>query len=512
MDQENNKGRKKHSFVFFLNIGLTFTLIGIILSFFIFAYEKNDKGNGSFAFAQDRDSKVDKEQSLKAAVEVQNSIRAIVDDNMPGVVNISTEIEQAPRRGTQQDQYYEEFFRHFFGEQAPQQGRSQKSLGSGFIVDEDGYVLSNYHVVKGATKITIILFGDDTEYPAELVGYDEGYDLALLKIQASKKLPYVTIGDSDLVEPGEFAVAIGNPYGLNNTVTFGIVSAKGRSDVGASIYQRYIQTDVAINPGNSGGPLFNIYGEVIGINTLIYSTSGGNIGIGFATPINIAKSVITQLRETGRVTRGYLGLYPQDIDENLARGFNLKNNAGVFISEVIPDSPASRAGLKDGDVIIEIDGQKTDNSSDLYNIVSQVPVGKSIAVKYIRNGREKSTKVTIEARPDNEDESIMADNKQTKNKTSEERWLDITVSGITPDIASRLQIRKNETGVVVINMSQYSKAYQAGLRPGDVIKAINGVGITSVEDYTKFVKANNSKSDFTITIKRARMTYVLIIE
>ena len=231
----------------------------------------------------------------------------------------------------------------------PRQRRNQRSLGSGFIVNEDGYVLSNYHVVKGATKIMVLLYGETEELPAKLIGYDEAYDLALLQIESSRTFPYVALGDSDAIEPGEFAIAIGNPYGLNNTVTFGIVSAKGRSDIGANRYQRYIQTDVAINPGNSGGPLFNIHGQVIGINTLIYSTSGGSIGIGFATPINIATSVMKELRETGKVTRGYLGIYLQDIDENLARGLNIRQGSGVYVSEVVPNSPASKGGLQDGD-------------------------------------------------------------------------------------------------------------------------------------------------------------------
>ena len=291
--------QKKRSFMFFLNLGLTFTLVGIIISFFIFSYEKNYKKDEFLVHAQAAPEKTAFSGSLDGALEVESAIRDVVDRNMPAVVNISTEIEAGQ---TEQDRYADDFFRFFFGDQVPRQRRSQKSLGSGFIINEDGYVLSNYHVVKGATKIMITLYGEDGELPAQLIGYDEAYDLALLKIEADNRtFPYVALGDSDAIEPGEFAIAIGNPYGLNNTVTFGIVSAKGRSDVGANKYQRYIQTDVAINPGNSGGPLFNIHGQVIGINTLIYSTSGGSIGIGFATPINLATSVMTDLKENGKV-------------------------------------------------------------------------------------------------------------------------------------------------------------------------------------------------------------------
>ena len=501
--------QNKRSFMFFLNLGLTFTLVGIIISFFIFSYEKNYKKDEFLVHAQAAPEKTAFSGSLDGALEVESAIRDVVDRNMPAVVNISTEIEAGQ---TEQDRYADDFFRFFFGDQVPRQRRSQKSLGSGFIINEDGYVLSNYHVVKGATKIMITLYGEDGELPAQLIGYDEAYDLALLKIEADNRtFPYVALGDSDAIEPGEFAIAIGNPYGLNNTVTFGIVSAKGRSDVGANKYQRYIQTDVAINPGNSGGPLFNIHGQVIGINTLIYSTSGGSIGIGFATPINLATSVMTDLKENGKVTRGYLGIYLQDIDENLSRGLNVKQNSGVYVSEVIPDSPASKGGLEDGDIIIEFDGEKMTRSGDLFNKVATTKVGKEVTVKYLRNGRERSTKVTIEARVD--DEAVVPNRTLQNNGQGNARsWMGLDVSDITPEISQRLQIRSNERGVVVLNMTQNSKAYQSGLRPGDVIKAINGITISNTNDYNEFVKSYGNDKSFTITIKRARMTYVIIIE
>lgn len=501
---------KKRSFMFFLNLGLMFTLVGIIISFFIFSYERNGKNENFIAYAQSHTQKPITDEDVQGALSVQNAIKSVVDKNMPAVVNISTEIDVAASQSPQ-DRSADDFFRFFFGEQMPQQRRSQKSLGSGFIVNEDGYVLSNYHVVKGATKIMVVLYGDDEEYPAELVGYDEGYDLALLKIKAKRKFPYVELGNSDAIEPGEFAIAIGNPYGLNNTVTFGIVSAKGRSDVGANRYQRYIQTDVAINPGNSGGPLFNIHGEVIGINTLIYSTSGGSIGIGFATPINIATSVINELKENGKVTRGYLGIYPQDIDENLARGLNVKQGSGVYVSEVVPDSPASKAGIQDGDIIIELDGEKMTKAGDLFNKVATTSVGKQMNVKYLRDGRERTTKVTITARPD-EETVVPGGTKPSQDSTQARSWMGLEVSNITPELAQRLQIRDNEKGVVVVNMTQSSKAYQAGLRPGDVLKAINGRTISNVNEYNNFVKSYGNDKSFTMTIKRSRMTYIIVVE
>lgn len=501
--------QKKSSFMFFLNIGLTFTLMGIIISFFIFSHERNYKRGDFIVNAQAAPQKVTFSGSIEGALEVESAIREVVNKNMDAVVNISTEIES---RQTEQDRYADEFFRFFFGDQVPRQRRNQRSLGSGFIVNEDGYVLSNYHVVKGATKIMVLLYGESEELPAKLIGYDEAYDLALLQIEADRTFPYVALGDSDAIEPGEFAIAIGNPYGLNNTVTFGIVSAKGRSDIGANRYQRYIQTDVAINPGNSGGPLFNIHGQVIGINTLIYSTSGGSIGIGFATPINIATSVMNELKETGKVTRGYLGIYLQDIDENLARGLNIRQGSGVYVSEVVPNSPASKSGLQDGDIIVEYDGDRMTKSADLFNKVATTKVGKQVAIKYLRNGRERSVRVTIEARVEETDVVPSGRNLPNSGQSNSRSWMGLEVSDITPEISQRLQIRSGEKGVAVLNMTQSSKAYQSGLRPGDVIKAINGRTITNMNDYNEFVKSYGNEKSFTITIKRARMTYVIIIE
>lgn len=502
--------QKKRSFMFFLNLGLTFTLVGIIISFFIFSYERNYKEDNFVVHAQAAPQKAAfTSGSIDGALEVESAIREVVNKNMDAVVNISTEIEA---RQTEQDRYADEFFRFFFGDQVPRQRRNQRSLGSGFIINEDGYILSNYHVVKGATKIMVLLYGETEELPAKLIGYDEAYDLALLQIESNRKFPYVALGDSDSIEPGEFAIAIGNPYGLNNTVTFGIVSAKGRSDVGANRYQRYIQTDVAINPGNSGGPLFNIHGQVIGINTLIYSTSGGSIGIGFATPINIANSVMTELKETGKVTRGYLGIYLQDIDDNLSRGLNVRQNSGVYVSEVVPDSPASKGGIQDGDIITEFDGEKMTRSADLFNKVATTRVGKQVTVKYLRNGRERSSRVTIEARVEDADVVPNGRSSQNGGQSNARSWMGLDVSDITPEISQRLQIRSNERGVAVLNMSQSSKAYQSGLRPGDVIKAINGRTISNMNDYNEFVKSHGNETSFTITIKRSRMTYVIIIE
>ncbi len=502
--------KNKKNFFLFLNLALMFTLVGMIVSFFIFGLERSGFGGSTYqAHAQTVSSPVPENASdnLKGAILVQNAIREVTSGNMAAVVNISTESQVSTSR---QNNMYQEFFgedlfKRFFGEQMPQE-QTRSSLGSGFIVDKEGYVLSNYHVVKGASKIMVRLYNEDKEYPAELIGFDETYDLALLKIEGKGDFPSVVLGDSDNVSAGDFGIAIGNPFGLNNTVTFGIISSEGRSDIGTGI-QNFIQVDTAINPGNSGGPLFNIYGEVIGVNTMIYSTGGGNIGIGFATPINIAKKAIPQLRKDGKITRGYLGIYPQDIDDNLAEGIGVDAHSGVYVSEVVPNSPADKAGLQDGDIITEIEGQAITRASQVFNIIALTDVGKTITIKYIRNGRERSAKVKIEERVDDP----IASSGTIPVAPNSSDWLGLGVSPITEDIAKSLSLRSNESGVVVTSVSRNSKAAMAGIRDGDIIKGINGKTVENIKDFESIIGSAKEGSSFTITLKRSKMTYVVNI-
>ncbi len=501
--------KNKKSFFLFINLGLMFTLVGMVISFFIFGLERAGNDGTSYnAHANTSSNNVDASDSIKGAILVQNAIREVTSKNMDAVVNISTESTVAVPN-MYEEFFGEEFFQHFFGGEAPKE-QKRSSLGSGFIVDEEGYVLSNYHVVKNATKIMIKLYNEEKEYPAEMVGYDEAYDLALLKIDAKRKFPSVILGDSDNVQAGDFGIAIGNPFGLNNTVTFGIISSEARGELGMGI-QNFIQVDVAINPGNSGGPLFNIYGEVIGVNTMIYSTSGGNIGIGFATPINIAKKAIPELRAKGKITRGYLGIYPQDVDENLAEGLSVEPYSGVYVSEVVPDSPANKAGIQDGDIIIEIDDEKVTRASQVFTIVSMTDVGKTLTIKYLRDGKLKTARVKIEER---EDGGTKTDGNNTQNGTSinPSNWLGINVGPMTKEIAKKINARENEKGVVVMAVSRNSKAYSAGLKQGDIIKGINGKSINNMKDFEELLSKSKNTDSFTITLKRSKMTYVLTIE
>ena len=327
-----------------------------------------------------------------------DSLAPTVAEVKPAVVNISTtQAVRQPRPGFRgpfrgQDPY-EEFFGRFFGGPAPEAPRPQQSLGSGFIIDKDGYILTNNHVIENAGMIMVKL-ANEKEYEAKLVGRDPRTDLALIKINARGGLPVVRLGDSDALQVGDWVLAIGNPFGLGQTVTAGIVSAKGRV-IGEGPYDDFIQTDAAINPGNSGGPLFNTKGEVVGINTAIFSQSGGNIGIGFAVPVNMAKGLLPQLKAKGRVSRGWLGVSIGPVTDEVAKELKLTDKKGALVMEVVEKSPADRAGLQQGDLIVGFDGKDVGSAQDLPRLVGNTPIGKEVILRVIREGRPLDIKVTI---------------------------------------------------------------------------------------------------------------------
>jgi serine protease Do len=328
-----------------------------------------------------------------------DSLAPLVAEVKPAVVNISTkQATRQPRRGLRspfrgQDPF-EEFFERFFGGPLPQP-RPLQSLGSGFLIDKEGHILTNNHVIENAGSITVKLAdNNEKEYEAKVVGRDPRTDLALIKISGRNDLPAVKLGDSDSLQVGDWVIAIGNPFGLGQTVTAGIVSAKGRV-IGQGPYDDFIQTDAAINPGNSGGPLFNTQGEVVGINTAIFSQSGGNIGISFAVPVNLAKGLVPQLKAKGRVIRGWLGVSIGPVTEEAAKELRLKDRRGALVLEVVERSPADRAGIQQGDVIVGFDGKDVTSSSDLPRLVGNTPIGKEVSVKLIREGRSRELKVTI---------------------------------------------------------------------------------------------------------------------
>jgi serine protease Do len=411
----------------------------------------------------------------------------------PTVVNISTAkvvkpqvpFQRSPRSPFGRDPF-EEFFGRFF-ENTPQRPYTSRSLGSGFIISADGYILTNYHVVAGADEIKVKL-SDAREFKGEVKGWDDKLDLALVKIDAKDHLPVAVLGDSDATEVGEWVIAIGNPFGLGQTVTTGIVSAKERV-IGSGPYDDFIQTDASINPGNSGGPLINARGEVIGINTAIVA---GGQGIGFAIPINMAKTIISQLKEKGKVTRGWLGVVIQPITPELAKSFGLKSEAGALVSEVVKDSPAQKAGLKSGDIITEFNGKKIQEMNELPRQVASTPVGKKVKVRILRKGKAEVKTVTIEPLKEGAAEGQV---------TVAQDKIGLTVADLTPALATRLGV-KATSGVVVTEVKPGGLAEEGGIATGDIIKEIDGIAVTGVADFEKAVSAHKKGDILRLLMQR----------
>ncbi|MFQ5586304.1 MAG: DegQ family serine endoprotease [Thermodesulfobacteriota bacterium] len=411
-----------------------------------------------------------------------NSFSELARKLTPSVVNISTTqvtksrpIVPFPEFRTPFEDFFGDEFRDFFGNR--QREFKRHNLGSGFVINKEGYILTNNHVVENAEEIVVTLAEGKREYDAKVVGRDAKLDLALIKIEAKDELPVAVLGDSDTLEIGSWVVAIGNPFGLGGTVTAGIVSAKGRV-IGAGPYDNFIQTDASINPGNSGGPLFNMKGEVVGINTAIIA---GGQGIGFAIPINMVKDVLLQLKVEGKVTRGWIGVGIQQVTPELAQSFGIKERKGALVSSVNEGDPADRAGIKSGDIIVAFDGKEIGEMNDLPRIVAATPPGKTVKVEIIRDGREKV--VTLKVAKKRGEEAVVA----AKEGVLEDE-IGISVKAITPEVASRLRL-KDSKGVVIDSVKRGSPAAMAGLRRGDVIRQLNKREIKGIEDYQRAVKA-----------------------
>ncbi|MCB1180852.1 MAG: DegQ family serine endoprotease [Chlamydiia bacterium] len=375
------------------------------------------------------------------------------------------------------DYFHDEFFNRFFGQPYQEQPQKKKETvrGSGFIFSNDGYIITNNHVVEGAEKVRVTLNGGKKVF-AEVIGTDPKTDLAVIKINETG-LSHLSFGNSDNLQVGDWAIAVGNPFGLDATVTVGIVSAKGRSQLNITDFEDFIQTDAAINPGNSGGPLLNIKSEVIGINTAIVSGSGGYMGIGFAIPSNMAWRIVEQLIKNGSVTRGFLGVTLQPIDSDLADFYQLQSPKGALVTDVVKGSPADLAGLKQEDVIVEYNGQVVENLSGFRNSVALMPPGSKLDLKVNREGKIRRIKVTISSMPD---EAVVAGSSVQK--------LGIAVQTLTPELASQLGIT-DEGGVIVSGVMPESAAAQAGIRKGSVIVAVNRKRVNHVEEFNKAVHA-----------------------
>jgi len=411
----------------------------------------------------------------------------VVKKAKPAVVHIrveKTEKDQGYGGNVPDEMFNNPFFEHFFGpqfrQQQPQRERKQQALGSGFIISQDGYILTNNHVVENSDVIKVTL-SDEREFDAKLIGNDPQSDVALIKISDDNSLPVLPLGNSDNLEVGEWVIAIGNPFGLSQTVTVGVVSATGRSSIGINDYENFIQTDAAINPGNSGGPLINGRGEAIGINTALFSRTGGYMGIGFAIPINMAKAIQDQLHQYGKVTRGWLGVVIQNVNKDLADSFGLKEAHGILVSEVQDKSPASAAGLEQGDVITQLNDEGLKDVSDLRNKVAMIHPNTKIMLTVLRDGREKKVQVTIGEQPANFSKQGISSNQNILDKFG------LTLQELSPELADKFEYKEG-SGLVISDVEADSPAQMAGLKPGQLVEEINRQRVHSLDDLQKIMK------------------------
>lgn len=432
----------------------------------------------------------------------------------PAVVNIYASKSSGRGEGPHGSPLDDPLFRKFFGdeffrrfEQQPKdRDRKERGLGSGVIVESNGMIITNNHVVGKADEIRVTL-SDKREFKAKLIGTDPKTDVAVVQIDATG-LPTVAWADSDQLEVGEFVLAVGNPFGLTQTVTLGIVSALGRA-AGIAEYEDFIQTDAAINPGNSGGALVNVRGELVGINTAIFSQNGGNMGIGFAVPSNMARSIMGQLVQTGKVVRGWLGVSIQDLTPELASQFGVSETKGVLISDVMDDSPAKKAGFERADVIVEYDGKPMDSSAHLRNAVAQTPVGKKVAVKILRDKKPTTIELTIAEQPKSMTQSGEEDAGDSATPAGVLSGLD--VRELTEELTSRYGLKSGERGVVIVRVKPGSSAEELGVREGDMVMEINRQAVTSVKVYERLAGKLPKDQSVLLLLKRQGRTIYLTL-
>jgi len=439
--------------------------------------------------------------SVAQARGAPDSFADLVDKLLPTVVNISTTQTVEQGRGTEE---FEEFFREFFerrgggggGEPAPR--RRQNSLGSGFIIDRTGYIVTNHHVIAGADEISVRL-ADDTTLEATIVGSDEKTDLALLKVESPTPLPAARWGQSEDTRIGDWVIAIGNPLGLGGTVTAGIVSALQR-DINAGPYDDFIQTDAAINKGNSGGPMFNIKGQVIGINSAIFSPSGGSIGIGFAIPSALAENIVLQLRDHGAVRRGWLGVRIQHVTDELAEGLRLDSARGALVASVSPGGPAEAAGVKQGDVILEFNGRPVPKYRNLSRMVAETPVGRDVAVVVWRKGKEVKLKVELGELKDEAAVAALPEETPGGTESGDVEALGLKLATITPELRQRFELDEKTNGVVITDVLPGGNAAEKNLKPGDVIVEIDLEEVRSPDDVAKLVEKAKDEDYRVVTL------------
>lgn len=452
-------------------------------------------------------AKPDKEDRVsKEVLDLQESFVNVVSSVKPAVVSVTTETTLKQEIATPEF-FFGDPFEEFFGapnsRPQPQKKYYERKLqgeGSGVIINPKGYVLTNYHVIQGADEVTVVMSGEkDKKYKAEVAGKDSITDLAILKIKSNDSFPSAELGDSDNLKIGEWVIAIGSPFGLEQTVTAGIVSASRQSlNIEGKQYTNMIQTDAAINRGNSGGPLINLRGEVIGINTAIYAPTGVFSGIGFATPINKAKEILEDLIERGHVSRGWLGVEIRDVDATIARQFGMKDVSGVLINKVVEDSPAGRGGLKRGDIIMSIDGLKIKDSAQLQKTIRDTKPGRNISVSIMRDGGQKKLSVKLTEM----DASGSAEKKEKDEKTKTD-WLGVQVQNIDSELQQFYSIDRKEKGVIIIKIDAGKEGAALGLELGDLVKGINKQNIESVADFERAIKKVDLDEGVVFDIVRA---------
>ena len=416
----------------------------------------------------------------------RNSYAPVLKNVLPSVVNISTSkiVKVDHEMGERMDPFFRQFFGSGIGPLEEPKNHREKSLGSGVIVSPEGYILTNNHVVDGATEVKVTL-SDKREFDAKIVGTDPKTDIAVLKIDATNLKP-ITLGDSSKVQVGDTALAIGNPFGVGQTVTRGIISAVGRGNLGIEDYEDFIQTDAPINPGNSGGALIDDRGELVGINTAILTHSEGSEGIGFAVPVNLAHQVMDQILKNGKVVRAYMGILPQDMTTEMAKAFGQKEARGVVVGDVTADGPAQRAGVHRGDILLEVNGKSIANSNELRMTISMMQPDSNVKLTVLRDGSERELSVklvempmeTAKARPDSDDSTKVLEG--------------VEVTTLSPNMADKLGLPTSSTGVVVTNVDPSSKMVDAGLRKGDIIQEVNHQPVKNISEFQSALKKGGS--------------------
>jgi len=443
-------------------------------------------------------------KSVDTLTQLSEALSEVAAVSTPSVVNISTTRVINSRDEAPFDFFDDPFFRRFFGDQLPRQDvpkeHKEQSLGSGVIVSEDGYIITNNHVIEKAQEIKVLL-GDKRDFKATLIGADPKTDLAVIKIEA-RGLPALPWGDANKLKVGELVFAIGNPFGLNQTVTMGVISAVGRANVGIADYEDFIQTDAAINPGNSGGALLNVRGELVGINTAIISRTGGYQGIGFAVPSSMARQVMDSLVKYKKVVRGWLGVSIQEVTSELAEEFGVRNLKGALVSRVMKGSPADKAGIRQGDVILQFNGKDVEDTGHLRNMVSQTPLASKVKIRLLRQKKEIEVEVVVSELPKKLADASPSPDEESGNHEEGSALAGLVVRELTPELAGQFGLDENEKGVVIVKTDPDSKAYEAGIRPGDIILQLNQKNIPTLEVYKKAAGAIRSKDRILLLVRR----------